>query len=72
MEMRTGSPSQMRRSCPQLHDASRVVMAHIVPRSGEDNRGLRPASHPREAVAGVAPPYRQSFKIVTYILSKSF
>jgi hypothetical protein len=28
--MRTGSPSQVARSWPQLHEAIRVVMAHIL------------------------------------------
>jgi len=33
MEMRTGSPSHVRRSSPQLHEATRVVMAHRFQRS---------------------------------------
>ena len=32
MEMRNGSPAHAMRSCPQLHDAMRVVMARNVPR----------------------------------------
>lgn len=30
MEMRTGSPSHVRRSCPQLHDATRLVIAQSL------------------------------------------
>jgi len=48
MEMRTGSPSQVRRSCPQLHVANLVVIED----SAEKPRTLRQARPGRfEAIA---------------------
>jgi hypothetical protein len=40
MEMRTGSPSQVRRSCPQLHDAVRPVMRPILKRARPERKAI--------------------------------